>query len=103
MDGKPPLSRAEVLAQLPPEYYNLVEAFIPSNANTLPLHRPFDYKIELIPGKTPPNYRSRPMSPRKLLVIRKYLDEHLDKGFIRASTSLAAAPVLLARKPGGGI
>jgi len=27
----------------------------------------------------------------------------LDKGFIRESTSLATAPLLLAAKPGGGI
>ena len=43
------------------------------------------------------------MSPSELRVIRKYLDEHLTKGFIRASQSQSAAPVLLARKPGGGV
>ena len=43
------------------------------------------------------------MSPRELEVVKKYLDEHLTKGFIRPSTSSAAAPLLLAKKPGGGI
>jgi hypothetical protein len=43
------------------------------------------------------------MSEDELLVLRKFLQENLDKGFIRASTSLAASPVLFARKPGGGL
>ena len=43
------------------------------------------------------------ISKDKLLVIKKYINEYLDKGFICPSISLAAAPILLAKKPGGGI
>ena len=39
----------------------------------------------------------------KLLIIKKYINEYLDKGFIYPSIFLAAAPILLAKKPGGGI
>ena len=39
----------------------------------------------------------------KLLVIKKYINKHLDKGFIRPSILLVAAPILLAKKLGGGI
>jgi len=39
----------------------------------------------------------------KLLVIKKYINEHLNKGFIRSSMSPVAAPILLAKKLGGGI
>jgi len=39
----------------------------------------------------------------KLLVVKKYIDEHLNKGFIYPSMSLAAAPILLTKKLGGGI
>jgi len=39
----------------------------------------------------------------ELLVIKKYINKHLNKGFIRPSISLAAAPILLAKKLGGGI
>lgn len=103
MDGKPPPDLAEIHQRLPTGYHDLIDAFTPSEAETLPPHRPFDHKIELLPGQTPPNSRVRPMSQAELRVIRKYLDEHLAKGFIRPSSSSAAAPVLLARKPGGGI
>ena len=43
------------------------------------------------------------MSKEELLVLRKSLDDLLKKGYIRPSTSEAAAPVLFVRKPGGGL
>ena len=39
----------------------------------------------------------------KLLVIKKYINKHFNKGFIYPSIFLAAAPILLAKKLGGGI
>ena len=39
----------------------------------------------------------------KLLVIKKYINKHLNKGFIRPSMSLVATPILLIKKLGGGI
>ncbi len=43
------------------------------------------------------------MSREELLLLRKTLTEYLDKNFIRISSSSAAAPVLFARKPSGGL
>ena len=43
------------------------------------------------------------MSKDKLLVIKKYINKYLDKGFIYSSIFLAAAPILLTKKLGGGI
>ena len=51
----------------------------------------------------PPYKRPYLILKDKLLVIKKYINEHLDKGFIRPSMSPAAAPILLAKKLGGGI
>ncbi|QSS72061.1 hypothetical protein I7I50_03115 [Histoplasma capsulatum G186AR] len=69
--------------------------------------RGIDHTIELIKedGKDPqppwgPLYS---MSRDELLVLRKTLNGLLDKGFIRVSNSPAAAPVLFAKKPGGGL
>src|SRR5436305_13121341 len=43
------------------------------------------------------------MSRDELLVLQKTLNDLLDKGFIRASNSPAASPILFAKKPGGGL
>ena len=47
--------------------------------------------------------KSYPISKDKFLVIKKYINKHLNKGFIYFSISLAAAPILFAKKLGGGI
>jgi len=39
----------------------------------------------------------------ELLVIKKYINKHLNKGFICPSILLVAAPILLAKKLEGGI
>jgi len=39
----------------------------------------------------------------KLLVIKKYINKHLNKGFIHPSILLVAAPILFAKKLEGGI
>jgi len=39
----------------------------------------------------------------KLLVIRKYINKHLNKGFIYFSISLAATPILFTKKLKEGI
>lgn len=43
------------------------------------------------------------MSREELLVLRKTLTDHLDRNWIRASSSPGGAPVLFAKKPGGGL
>lgn len=43
------------------------------------------------------------MSHDELLVLRKELTSLLDKDFIQHSKSSASAPVLFAKKPGGGL
>ena len=43
------------------------------------------------------------MSKDELLVIKKYINKHLNKGFICSNIFLVAAPILLAKKLGGGI
>ena len=43
------------------------------------------------------------MSQDELKVLKKYLKENLNKGFIRASSSPTTSPILFACKPGDGL
>jgi reverse transcriptase-like protein/integrase-like protein len=101
--GKPELTNDDILRKLPNWLHDLKEAFFPKLADELPPHRPWDHKIELIPGKEPPYYKNRPLSSQELKVVRKWLDDNLSKGFIRESRARCAAPLMLAAKPGGGV
>jgi len=56
-----------------------------------------------MPGKQPPYYKNRPLSPTKLQYVKKWINKILNKGFIRELTSPAIAPLLLAAKLGGGV
>jgi hypothetical protein len=51
----------------------------------------------------PPYKRFYLMSKDELLVVKKYINKHLNEGFIYSSISLAAAPIFLTKKLGGGI
>ena len=92
--------------KLPSHYHDFLDVFDRKQADRLPPHRgpSIDHRIELEkPGTRPPWGPLYNMSRDELLVLRKTLTELLDKGFIRVSNSPAAAPVLFARKPGGGL
>jgi Reverse transcriptase (RNA-dependent DNA polymerase)/RNase H-like domain found in reverse transcriptase len=98
-----PKKNTDPALKLPKEYHDYLDVFSRRDADKLPEHRPYDHKITLEPGKQPTFGPLYGMSLDELKCLRKYLDEHLSKGFIRASSSPAAAPVLFAKKPGGGL
>ena len=64
-----------------------------------------DHTVELQPGSSDklPKAPLYGISRDELLELRQYLEENLAKGFIRASRSESASPVLFVKKPGGGL
>ena len=66
----------------------------------LPPHRVVDFSIELHPGNLPISMTPHRMALVELQELRVQLQELLDKGFIRPSTSPWGAPVLFLKKKG---
>ena len=64
----------------------------------LPPHRDVDFVIELHPGTSPISMTPHRMAPIELQELKVQLQELLDKGFIRLSTSPWGALVLFAKK-----
>ena len=64
----------------------------------LPPQRVVDFDIELHPGTSPISMTPHRMTPVELRELRVQLQELLDKGFIRPSTSPWGALVLFAKK-----
>jgi len=79
-----------------------LDVFSVRNAETLALHRPgVDLAIELQEGKQPPYGPLYPFSPAELEILRQWLEEQLQKGFIQVSKSLVGAPILFVPKKDG--
>lgn len=104
-----PKKKTDAREKLPKHYHEYLSVFDRGQADRLPPHRPgSDHKIVLEKDangreKEPPWGPLYGMSREELIVLRRTLTELLDKGFIRASSSPASAPVLFVRKPGGGL
>ena len=64
----------------------------------LPLQRVVDFGIELHPGTLPIFMTPHRMAPVELQELRVQLQEPLDKGFIRPSTSPWGTPILFSKK-----
>ena len=74
------------------------EDVFPDELPGLPLDRDVDFVIELHPGSLPISMTSHKMAPAELQKLKVQLQELLDKGFIRPSTSPWGGPVLFVKK-----
>ena len=72
----------------------------PNELLGLPPHRDVDFGIELHPGTSTISMTPHRIAPVELQGLRVQLQELLDKGFIRPSTSPWGASVLVAKKKG---
>jgi hypothetical protein len=70
----------------------------PDELPGMPPDRYIEFAIELQPGTTPISKRPYQMPPTELAELKKQLQELLDKGFIRPSTSPWGCPSLFVKK-----
>ena len=91
------------LSLIPEEYHDYADVFNKAKAMELAPHCPYDLKIDLEEGSSPPIVPMYPLSQVELKTLREFIDEHLRTGFIRSSSSPHGAPVLFARKKDGSL
>jgi hypothetical protein len=70
----------------------------PDELPGVPPDRDIEFAIELQPGTAPISKRPNRMPPAELAEMKKQLQELLDKGFIRPSTSPWGCPALFVKK-----
>lgn len=75
--------------------------FNPQESKELPPRRPYDMKINLIEGTTPPWGRIIPLSTADNNLLLDYINEELEKGFIERSTSPCSSPIFFVGKSDG--
>ena len=88
---------------VPSQYHHFLPLFTKKEADKLPPHRYVDHEIPLEADKKPPIGRMYSMSATELQEIRKWFEENLSKGFIRASSSSCASPILFVKKKDGSL
>ena len=88
--------------EIPSQFSEFEDVFSEQKANTLAEHGPQDHAID-INGREPPFGPIYNLSVTELEVLRKYIDEHLEKGFITPSISPARAPILFVKKLDGSL
>jgi hypothetical protein len=80
-----------------------MDVFFKQASDTLPPHRSYDYKIELEDDHSLGHASLYKISLEKLQAAKTSLLDNLAKGFIVPSSALYASPILMAKKPGGGL
>jgi hypothetical protein len=85
-----PVKRIPVVCEYPDVF--------PDELRGMPPNRDIEFAIELQPGTTPISKRPYRMPPAELAELKKQLQELLDKGFIRPSTSPWGCPPLFVKK-----
>jgi hypothetical protein len=88
----------------PIEAIRIVSEFpdvFPEELPGMPPEREVEFAIELIPGTAPISKRAYRVSRPELVELKKQIDELLEKGYIRPSTSPWAVPVLFVEKKDG--
>ncbi|KAK4700362.1 hypothetical protein P7C70_g5887, partial [Phenoliferia sp. Uapishka_3] len=88
---------------VPAEYHDFADLFEKKAGDALPRRRPCDHIIPIEEGAKIPDSRIYPLSATELESLRKYLDENLNRGFIRPSSSPVAAPILFVKKKDGSL
>jgi hypothetical protein len=85
-----PLEKIPVVCEYPDVF--------PNELQGMPPDRDIEFAIELQPGTTPISKRPYRMPRAELAELKKQLQELLDKGFIRPSTSPWGCPALFVKK-----
>lgn len=88
----------QALSKVPERFREFLPIMSKQAAQRLPDHQPWDHSIDLMEGKNPPWGPLYAMSTRELDTLKPWLEEMLNSGRIRRSTSSCGAPLMFVEK-----
>ncbi|SJL04332.1 uncharacterized protein ARMOST_07698 [Armillaria ostoyae] len=89
------------MSDVPAEYHDFADVFSDLLSKKLPEHRPYDLKINLEEGTSPPLGPIYSLLESELKALHEFIDDNLRSGFITPSRSPHGAPVLFVKKKTG--
>lgn len=91
--------RPDTLEGVPQEFREFIPIMTKEAGQRFPDHQPWDHAIDFVEGKTPPWGPLYAMSEKELSVLKPWLEDMLNMGRIRKSTSSCASPFMFVPKP----
>ena len=88
---------------VPEEYHDFADIFSKSKAGVLVDHHPYNLKITLEEGASPPLGPIYLLYQEELLALCKFIDKNTSMGFIHPSRSPHGAPILFIWKKDGSL
>jgi len=92
------LAETPDLSNVPSEYHEFANVFSKTKAETLSAHRPYDLKINLEEGAQPPVGPIYSLSVSEQEALKEFIEENLNTGFIRPTSSPHSTLVLFIKK-----
>nr|ABF95989.1 retrotransposon protein, putative, Ty3-gypsy subclass, expressed [Oryza sativa Japonica Group] len=96
-----PKSHGVILNQVALQEIPIVQDYpdvFPEDLPGMPPKRDIEFRIDLVPGTNPSHKRPYRMAANELAEVKKQVDDLLQKGYIRPSTSPWGAPVIFVEK-----
>ena len=97
------LAETPDLSNVPSKYHEFANVFSKTKAEILSPHRPYDLKINLEESAQPPVGPIYLLSASEQEALKKFIEENLNTGFIRPTSSPHSAPVLFVKKKDGSL
>jgi len=97
------LAEAPDLSNVPSKYHEFADIFSKTKAEVLTPHYFYDLKINLKEGAQLPVGPIYSLSASEQEALKKFIEENLNTGFIRPTSSLHSVPVLFIKKKDGSL
>jgi hypothetical protein len=86
---------------IPEDLHDFLDVFDDNKANQFPESNVWHHKIDMKEGFEPKSFKNYNLTPEEQKELDKFLDENLEKGYIRPSQSLQASPFFFVKKKDG--
>jgi len=97
------LTEASDLSNVPSEYHEFADIFNKTKAEVLPLHYPYNLKINLEEGAQPLVGPIYSLLASEQEALKEFIEENLNIGFIQPTSSPHGALVLFVKKKDGSL
>jgi Reverse transcriptase (RNA-dependent DNA polymerase)/gag-polyprotein putative aspartyl protease len=87
--------------QVPKQYHEYLDVFSKKKSERFPQERPYDHEINLKEDFKPKRIPPYSLNQQELKLAKEFVDENLEKGYIRPSKSDMASPLFFVGKKDG--